>query len=210
MSKIYRRCQKEDWRNHKKHCGKKKVSKKLPGTIHDHLWRFSHLPDCLRHLSSGPALDGMISLDSIGFANPNIPLSYAPALQRQVDLLTADKTADYFLFDDTDSPVRVVIHGYWMKMAFRTLRTDSLSANEKHGLEALAEYLIKIMGEKPGLSRGRILEQLEREYGGDVAEKVAQFEQMSVMNGFEGSTFLEVMGGNLMATMPAMMAMGQM
>ena len=152
----------------------------------------------------------MISLDSIGFANPNIPLSYAPALQRQVDLLTADKTADYFLFDDTDSPVRVVIHDHWMKMAFRTLRTDSLSANEKHGLEALAEYLIKIMGEKPGLSRGRILEQLEREYGGDVAEKVAQFEQMSVMNGFEGSTFLEVMGGNLMATMQAMMAMGPM
>jgi hypothetical protein len=151
----------------------------------------------------------MISLDSVGFANPNVPLSYAPALQRQVDLLTADKTADYFLFDDTDSPVRVVIHGHWMKMAFRILRTDSLSTNEMHGLQAMAEYLIKIMGEKPGLSRGRIVEQLEREYGGDVAEKLAQFEQMSVRNGFEGSTFLEVMGENLMATMPAIMTMGR-
>ena len=47
--------------------------------------------------------------------------------------------------------------------------------------------------------------QLEREYGGDVATQVEEWEKKMVERGLEGSSFLEAMGRNLMATMPAMM-----
>jgi hypothetical protein len=61
------------------------------------------------------------------------------------------------------------------------------------------------MGHKPGLSRKRILEQLECEYGGDVATKVAKWERKAAENGLEGSTLLESMSRNLMATLPVSM-----
>jgi hypothetical protein len=144
-------------------------------------------------------------MTSIGFAAPNTQLEYSPALQRQVSLINADKVADYFLFDDENRPVRVVLHGTWLKMAFRILRSDILSSTQQRGLEAIAEYLIKVMGQKLGLSRERILEQLEAEYGSGVATKVEEWEKKAAENGMEGSTFLESMSRNLMASMPLLM-----
>ena len=121
-------------------------------------------------------------------------------------LLNADKDADYFLFDEDGSPVRFVLQDTWTKMAFRTLRSSVLSSgDQQQGLEAIAEYLIKMMGQKPGFNRQRILEQLRNEYGGDLVAKVAKFESMAAVNEHEGSTFIEVMSQNLTATMPALM-----
>ena len=80
-------------------------------------------------------------------------------------------------------------------MAFRALRGDVLSGEA--GLEAMGEYLIKAMGPRPGLGRDRILAQLQREYGGDVATKVAAWEELTVRNGHSGSTYLEVRSRNL-------------
>jgi hypothetical protein len=90
-----------------------------------------------------------------------------------------------------------------MKMAFRSLRGGALSGDS--GLEAMGEYLIKAMGERPGLSRDIILRQLEREYGGDVTTKVAEWERMTIENGYAGSTYLEVTSRNLSATVPKTM-----
>jgi len=179
------------------------VSKKLPGTAQDPFWACPELPEYLRQVPTSP--DGDISISSIGFANPNSEREYSPALQRQVSLLTADKDADYYLCDNEDHLVRVELYDKWMKMIFRILRSDILSTDEQRGLETIAEYLIKIMGHKPGLSRERILEQLECEYGGDVATKVAVWERKAVANGLEGSTLLESMSRNLMATLPVSM-----
>lgn len=49
-------------------------------------------------------------------------------------------------------------------------------SSEKHrpGLEAIAEYLIKMMQHEPGLSRERILAQSGREYTEDIVDMVAQ------------------------------------
>jgi hypothetical protein len=64
-------------------------------------------------------------------------------LQRQVAILISDKAADYFLFDEQDQPVRVVIHDSWTKLTFRNLRSGTMFSAEQHGLEALAGYVIK-------------------------------------------------------------------
>jgi hypothetical protein len=185
---LRRACQKEDWRKHRKRCGKTKVSKNLPGTVHDPFWAHPDLPDHDRNVS---IRNGVVDMASIGFSKPNPACPHSPALQRQVSLLTGDKHADYFLFDEEDRPIRFIIHDMWMRMTFRSLRAGLLSG-DFHGLEAIAEHLIKVMAQKPGLSRERILGQLEREYGADVPMKVAAWEKKAVENGCEGSTFLEV------------------
>jgi hypothetical protein len=164
------------------------------------------MPDHLRHVPD--VQGGGVPVASVGFPAPNSQREYSQALQRQLSLINADKEADYFLFDDDDRPVRVVLHGMWIKMAFRIFRSDILSTSEQNGLGAIAEYLIKVMGQKPGLSRETILRQLQNEYGGDVASKVAEWERKAAENGFEGSTFLENMSRNLMASVPLMMGAG--
>jgi hypothetical protein len=73
------------------------------------------------------------------------------------------------------------------KIVFRHSHTISLSVNGKKGVEVIAEYLIKAMGQKPGLSRQRFLGQFE----------VAKFERKAAQNGHPGSTFSEVTGNNL-------------
>lgn len=74
------------------------------------------------------------------------------------------------------------------------------------GLEPMAEYLIKMMRQHPGLSRNIILAQLEREYGGNLEEKVTAWETKAVQNGAPaGTTFLETMGRNLAASAPILM-----
>lgn len=201
---LRRACQQQDWPKHKKHCGKARVAKKLPGTVHDQFWAFPQIPDHLRHVV--PTSDGHhVSLRSIGFPSPDTQQEHSPALQRQISLLNADKEADYFLFDEGDHPVRVVLHATWLKTVFRILRSDILSTSRKNGLEAIAEYLIKVMEQKPGLSRERILTQLEGEYGGDIRTKMREWDRRRVENGLEGSSLLEYMSGNLTATMPSVM-----
>jgi hypothetical protein len=113
-------------------------------------------------------------------------------LQRQVSLLSADKEADYYLFDERDEPVRAVLRDIWVKILFRTTRSDAMFGAKPDGLEPMAEYMIKVMGQKPGLSRARILDQFTREYGEDKATKVAEWERQGAKNGYEpGATFMD-------------------
>jgi len=94
------------------------------------------------------------------------------ALQRQVSLLTADKSADYFLFDEEDHAIPFAIEDMFTKFAFRVIRSSVMFSAAQKGLEILVEYLIKIMEYKPGLSQEGILIQLSGEYGEDIAEKM--------------------------------------
>lgn len=43
----------------------------------------------------------------------------------------------------------------------------------------MAEYIVEVMGQHQGLSRGLIFAQLEREYGENVGERVARFVRAS-------------------------------
>jgi hypothetical protein len=198
----YRACQKEDWREHKKICGKQKSSKQLVGTTRDRFWKYPSLPDYARNIPSEPK--GGVHITSIGFGTgPHPSRPHSPALQRQVSLLTGDKYADYFLFDELDRPVRFMIGDMYTKISFRNLRSEALSSPEPMGLVVIAEHLIKMMEHEPGLSRERILAQLGREYPEDIAEMVAKWEQSAAKQGRSpGTTFIEVMGKNMAATMP--------
>jgi hypothetical protein len=101
----YRVCEKNDWRNHKKHCGKQRIAKKLPGTIHDPNWFQPDVPEEIR-LDLPSTSNGFDQMASLGFGSPARAALYSAALQRQVALLTVDKMADYFLFDEMDRPIR--------------------------------------------------------------------------------------------------------
>jgi len=159
------------------------------------------MPDHLRRVPHSS--DGNVQVSSIGFPSPNIQRQYSPALQQQISLLNADKEAGYFLFDNEDRPVRVVLRGAWLKMMFRIVRSGILSGSGAHGLEAIVEYLVKVMGQKPGLSREMILAQLQNEYGGDMTTKMSEWDKKAVENGLQGITLLEDMSRNMMATIPA-------
>ena len=147
-----------------------------------------------------------VDINSLGFgaAHPSRP--HSQALQRQVSLLDGDRQADYFLFDEVDRPIRFMAQDLFTKLSFRALRADVVSNAEQRGLEAIAEYLIKMMQHKPGLSRERILAQLGREYTEDVADKVVKWETMATVNGHaEGTTFLEVMANEMSSTIPTLL-----
>lgn len=86
---------------------------------------FSEAPSHIHHI---PAKEnGLTSITSIGFGDPGLTSQYSPALKRQMDLLTADTKADYFLFDEDDCPRRVEISDSWVKMKFRSLRSGILA-----------------------------------------------------------------------------------
>jgi hypothetical protein len=193
-----RECQKDDWPKHKKHCGKAKVSKKLPGTVHDRFWIVPDFPD---HLRTNPFLsdtDEGVHVNTIGFGTPHPTRPHSHALQRQVSLMNGDKDADYFLFDDMDRPVCLVLYDRCIKMTFRIIRSFAMFGSDPTGVGAIAQYLIEVMGNEPGLSRERILAQLDREYEIDVTSLMAEFEIRGLDNGIEpGITFLEKMSKNL-------------
>jgi hypothetical protein len=91
-----------------------------------------------------------------------------------------------------------MLYETFIKMSFRMLRSEAMFDAEQSGVEAIAEYLIKTMANRPGLSRARILAQFEREYGGNMAAKVAAFEAKGIENGYEpGRTFLETMSASM-------------
>lgn len=194
-------CQKEDWPKHKQHCGKKKVSKGLPGTAGDSMWAFPDPPDVVKDLV--PNASGNVSITSIGAGQAQYTRS--SALQLQVTLIEANKGADYFLFKSTGMPIPFIVPDTWAKMVFRLMRKDTMSNAEKKGLEPIAEYMLKHMADKPGLSREIILRQLCAEYGDDTARKVIQFERRSEERG-SGLTFIESMSKGLGAMGPRLMS----
>ena len=150
--------------------------------------------------------DRAIDIVSTGFGNAHPSRPHSQAFQRQLSLLTGDKHVDYFLFDEVDRPVRFVIQDPTIRVVFRALRADAMSSANQRGLEAISEYLIKMMQHKPGLSRERILAQLGREYTEDIVNIVTQWEKMATVNGhLEGTTFIEVMGKSVTAAMPKLM-----
>ncbi|KAF9459185.1 hypothetical protein BDZ94DRAFT_1057108 [Collybia nuda] len=183
------RCQREDWRDHKRYCGKEKIAKNLPGTIHDRFWFQPDIPDSLRHLGTGSDT-GAVDFASLGFGDPARVQKYSAALRRQVSLLNVDKQADYFLFDERDRPIRFEIQNSLLKTFFRITRTEALSSDNSKTLEGMVEYIIKAMGQKPGLSRKRIIAQFTKEYERDIVVNLAKIERV---RGKSGLTVLENM-----------------
>jgi hypothetical protein len=100
-------------------------------------------------------------LSYVSFPSLDIQQQYSPALQQQISLLTANKDADYFLFDEEDCPVHIILQEMWLKMCFWGICGEILSSEVHIGLEALMEYLAKVMAQKPGLSQEMILAQLD-------------------------------------------------
>lgn len=183
-----RACQKQDWSLHKKHCGQQKVSKKLKGTAQDPFWYSSMMSDDFRSaLESGDDIPNK----ETGFGPASAASSYSPALQHQVALLRADAEADYILFDIHGHPVRFVISDPMLKKIFRISRSDALTPSDYFGVASMAEYIVKVMGQYPGLSRGLIFAQLELEYGRNVEQWVARFVWASEGEIQPGYTFVE-------------------
>jgi hypothetical protein len=195
---LRRACQKEDWRKHKRYCGKEKVTKQLPGTIRDPLWEHRpQLPDHFQIPETSPGKD--VQVASLGFGTPHPSRPHNAALRLQLSLLTVDKDADYILFDEAYRPVRFVIQETFTKLAFRTIRSDAMFSAEPKGLEAIAEHLIKMMAHEPGLSRERIIAQLSREYGEDITDKVTVFQGRATVKGYPpGTTFVEATSKDLL------------
>lgn len=195
---LLRKCQQEDWKNHKRHCGKEKASKKLRGTAHDPFWAHPSLPD---HLQRTMPLGrpGGTPTTELGIPDPMLAPSYSPALRRQAALLTADTEAEYILFDKEDRPVRVVVDDEQTKFAFRILRSGLFGTAEPRELPPIAQYLTKVMSTRPGLSKEKILAQLSSEYKSDVGQGLASFERdLAKNNDYAGTTFLEATASKLL------------
>ncbi|KAG2345754.1 hypothetical protein BDR05DRAFT_879581 [Suillus weaverae] len=181
-------CQKENWSVHKKACGKKKVTKGLSGTKGDSLWAFSDSDPVANLMRNLPNKDGRFTLRDIG-VNP-CKGKRSPAAERQAEMLEADKDADYFLFTASGKPVRFVIDDLGAKLIFRTNRGVVMTQpTDTTGVNALGEYMLKLMSNYPGLSRDIILKQLCAEFGEDIAEKIVQLERVSQKLGT--GTFIE-------------------
>jgi hypothetical protein len=79
---------------------------------------------------------------------------------------------------------------------------------DQQGAEAIAQYLIKVMGQTPGLSRERILDQFVSEYGDNFLAKFADWESLGAKNGYGSEdTFLDFLSRNIATTTPRMMEM---
>jgi hypothetical protein len=144
------------------------------------------MPDELRHIPSGS--NGTVQMESLGFGTSASASSYSAALRRQVSLLTADKEADYFLFDNLDRPIRFIINDQMTKAGFRILRTQALSSSPPKTVEAMVEHIIKVMEQKPGLSRARIIAQFTKEYECDITDRLEKLERS---HSTSGVTFVE-------------------
>lgn len=143
------------------------------GTAHDPFRGVSDdIPDYIRSVIPNDRDDG-IQMSSMGFSAPVPGAILSPALQRQISLLTGDKEVDYFLFDEVERPIRFQIPDMILKMHFRIFRSGAFSGDKKAiALEPMAEYILKMMSNHPGLNRERIVAQLTREYGEDLPAKL--------------------------------------
>jgi hypothetical protein len=193
---LQRPCQKSDWKIHKSRCGK------LGRAVHSRRrhWTF-HVPEDAQ-AAGIPLLQAEdIVPDVLDTRSPDPSRPHSPALQRQISLLKADRAADYFLFDEADRPIRFAIpdEDKWMKMSFHLLREEAFFGDQTNTqVEAIAEYLIQNMSNRPGLSRARILAQFRREYGPAKAKQVVEFERQGVEEGYKvGTTFLESMSKDM-------------
>lgn len=164
------------------------MTRGLSGTKGDFLWAFSDSDPVANLMRNLPKKEGRLTLRDIGVNPCNGKRS--PAAERQAKMLEADKDVDYFLFTASGEPVRFVIDDLGAKMIFRincgmimTQPTDTT------GVNAIGEYLLKLMSNYPGLSRDIIIKQLCEEYGEDIAEKIVELEQVSQKLG--ASTFLD-------------------
>ncbi|KAG2137818.1 hypothetical protein BD769DRAFT_1351668 [Suillus cothurnatus] len=181
-------CQKEHWSVHKKACGKKKVTQGLSGTKGDPLWAFSDSDPVANLIRNVSNKNGGLTLRDIG-VNP-CKGKRSPAAERQAEMLEADKDVDYFLFTASGEPVRFVIDDLAAKLIFRTNRGVIMTQpTDTTGVNALGEYMLKMMSKYPGLSRDIIVKQLCTEYGDDVAVKIVELERQSQIRGTD--TFIE-------------------
>ncbi|KAG1812917.1 uncharacterized protein BJ212DRAFT_439583 [Suillus subaureus] len=150
-------CQKQDWSLHKQACGKKPVSKGLSGTKGDSLWAFGDsnpAVDMIRNLGKKKG-HHLTSLRDVG-VNP-CKGKRSPAAERQAEMLEADRNVDYFLFTASGETVRFVIDDPGAKMVFRINRGVIMMQTGDTGLDAMGEYMLKVMSGYPGLSRDIIL-----------------------------------------------------
>jgi hypothetical protein len=113
----------------------------------------------------------------------------SPAAERQAQMLEADKNVDYFLFTANGETVRFVIDDPGAKMIFRINRGVIMMQTGDTGLDAMGEYMLKVMSGYPGLSRDIILKQLCEEHGADATRKIVWLERKSRERG--KSTFIE-------------------
>ncbi|KAG1850866.1 hypothetical protein F4604DRAFT_1959255 [Suillus subluteus] len=182
-------CQKQDWSLHKQACGKKPVSKGLRGTKGDSLWAFGDsnpAVELIRNLGKKEGR-GLTSLRDIG-VNP-CKGKRSAAAERQAAMLEADRNVDYFLFTASGEAVRFVIDDPGAKMVFRINRGVVMTKTGDTGLDAMGEYMLKVMSGYPGLSRDIILKQLCEEHGADTAKKIVWLERKTRERG--KTTFIE-------------------
>lgn len=182
-------CQKQDWSVHKKACGKKPVSKGLSGTKGDSLWAFGDSNPAANLIRSLDKKEGghLRSLRDVG-VNP-CKGKRSPAAELQANMLEADRNVDYFLFTAKGEPVRFVIDDPGAKMVFRINRGMVMTQTSETGLDAMGEYILKLMSGYPGLSRDIILKQLCKEHGADTTKKIVQLERKTRQRG--KGTFIE-------------------
>jgi hypothetical protein len=164
------------------------------------------VPEGLDHLlpSQDSVKSGGVAPKSLGFVSPERMRDCSPALQRQISLLTADEEADYFLFDESGQQVRFEIQETLLKMMFRMSRSMAWTRDQdtQASVENMAQYLIKVMGHKSGLSRESILRQFDSEYGGDTETKLDEFVRKSKGQTHDGETVLEMMHRTAMTAIP--------
>jgi hypothetical protein len=172
------------------------VSKSRLAEPQEALWQeesIEEAPETPQHFRDAPVngRGDVLDITSTGFPAPHNARQCSPALQQQISLLTANKAVDYYLFDESDQPVPVVLTEIWLKMSFRTLRLSAWSddASNDDNMAAIALYLITLMGQKPGFNRATILRQFDREYG-DATAKIEAWERGS---GLGEETFVEKM-----------------
>ncbi|KAG1834151.1 hypothetical protein EV424DRAFT_754149 [Suillus variegatus] len=182
-------CQKQDWSLHKRTCGKKPVSKGLSGTKGDSLWAFGDSDPTANMIRDFGKKEGrhLTSLRDIG-VNP-CKGKRTPAADRQAEMLEADRNVDYFLFTASGEAVRFVIDDPGAKMIFRINRGWVMTKSSDTGLDAMGEYILKVMSGYPGLSRRIILKQLREEHGAGTTKKIMGLEKKSREHG--KSTFIE-------------------
>jgi len=116
-------------------------------------------------------------------------------------LLKARPDADYFFFDDEGHPVPFVVASpdHLARLNFHNFQEECMFGREVRGLDVIAEYMVKDMGKRPGLSMARIFKQLSKEYLVDVGEMVVKLQSQKAAKGYDpGATFLEAMSKDIL------------